>query len=75
MRTADGEMVLCAIVGLYPDSLGLQHGVPMSSYVSKFRGMRFEPSGRTFDQPPHVVTSLLDMLAEWLARTFPENAT
>jgi ribonucleoside-diphosphate reductase alpha chain len=30
-------------------SLGLQYGVPLEVYVSKFAHMRFEPSGMTND--------------------------
>ena len=30
-------------------SLGLQHGVPLATYVRKYVNMKFEPSGMTDD--------------------------
>src|SRR5256885_9232221 len=41
-------------------SLGLQYGVPLEVYVSKFAHMRFEPSGMTNDPDIRVANSLVD---------------
>ncbi len=39
-------------------SLGLQHGVPLSTYVRKYTNMRFEPAGITDDPDLRIATSL-----------------
>src|SRR3712207_7291932 len=41
-------------------SLGLQYGVPLEVYVSKFAHMRFEPSGLTNDPDIRVAKSIVD---------------
>lgn len=48
-------------------SLGLQAGVPLEVYVSKFAGMRFAPAGRTDDPELPIATSLMDYVARRLA--------
>jgi ribonucleoside-diphosphate reductase alpha chain len=48
-------------------SIGLQYGVPLESYVSKFMNMRFEPAGMTDDAEIRFSTSLVDYLARKLA--------
>jgi ribonucleoside-diphosphate reductase alpha chain len=48
-------------------SLGLQHGVPLASYVSKYSNMRFEPAGITDDPDLRIATSLLDYIFRRLA--------
>ncbi len=48
-------------------SIGLQYGVPLESYVSKFMNMRFEPAGMTDDQELRFATSLVDYVARKLA--------
>ena len=48
-------------------SLGLQHGVPPETYVSKFKGMRFEPMGMTDDPEIPDVSSVGDYLARRIA--------
>jgi ribonucleoside-diphosphate reductase alpha chain len=52
-------------------SLGLQHGVPLQSYTSKLRGMRFEPSGATPDPDIRIAGSIVDLVARWLDTKFP----
>ncbi len=47
-------------------SIGLQHGVPPEAYLSKFRGMKFEPNGLTGDKKYPTATSILDLIARWL---------
>jgi ribonucleoside-diphosphate reductase alpha chain len=48
-------------------SLGLQHGVPLETFVAKFAEMRFEPLGMTDDPDVPTVTSVGDYLARRLA--------
>ncbi len=43
-------------------SLGLQYGVPLEAFVSKFVNMRFEPSGMTDDPDVRMAQSLLDYM-------------
>ncbi len=51
-------------------SLGLQHGVPLEVYVSKFAHMRFEPSGATNDPDIRVAKSLVDYIFRWMGKRF-----
>ncbi|MEZ5100762.1 MAG: vitamin B12-dependent ribonucleotide reductase [Thermoleophilia bacterium] len=51
-------------------SLGLQHGVPLEVYVSKFAHMRFEPSGPTNDPDIRVAKSLVDYIFRWMGKKF-----
>jgi ribonucleoside-diphosphate reductase alpha chain len=48
-------------------SIGLQYGVPLEAYVSKFMNMRFEPAGMTDDPEIRFSTSLVDFMARKLA--------
>jgi ribonucleoside-diphosphate reductase alpha chain len=48
-------------------SLGLQYGVPLEAYVSKFINMRFEPSGITADPDIRFASSLVDYIFRRLA--------
>ena len=48
-------------------SLGLQHGVPLATYVRKYTNMRFEPAGITDDPELRIATSLLDYIFRRLA--------
>ena len=48
-------------------SLGLQHGVPLATYVRKYSNMRFEPAGITDDKDLRIATSLLDYIFRRLA--------
>jgi ribonucleoside-diphosphate reductase alpha chain len=48
-------------------SIGLQYGVPLESYVSKFMNMRFEPAGMTDDPEIRFTTSIVDYLARKMA--------
>ena len=56
-------------------SLGLQYGVPLEVYVSKFSHMRFEPSGLTNDADIRVAKSLVDYIFRWLGKSFLDPAT
>ena len=51
-------------------SIGLQYGVPLATYVSKFVGMRFEPAGYTDDPEIRRAESVLDYLFRRLALDF-----
>ena len=51
-------------------SLGLQYGVPLEVYVSKFSHMRFEPSGMTNDQDIRVAKSIVDYIFRWMGKKF-----
>ncbi|MHB1504523.1 MAG: vitamin B12-dependent ribonucleotide reductase [Acidimicrobiales bacterium] len=48
-------------------SLGLQHGVPLATYVRKYTSMRFEPAGITDDPDLRIATSLVDYIFRRLA--------
>jgi ribonucleoside-diphosphate reductase alpha chain len=51
-------------------SLGLQYGVPLEVYVSKFAHMRFEPSGSTNDADIRVAKSIVDYIFRWMGKRF-----
>ena len=51
-------------------SLGLQYGVPLEVYVSKFSHMRFEPSGLTNDPDIRVAKSIVDYVFRWMGKKF-----
>ncbi|MEY2474786.1 MAG: ribonucleoside-diphosphate reductase alpha chain [Actinomycetota bacterium] len=48
-------------------SLGLQHGVPLRTYVEKYSNMRFEPAGMTDDAELRIASSILDYVFRRLA--------
>jgi ribonucleoside-diphosphate reductase alpha chain len=48
-------------------SIGLQYGVPLEAYVSKFINMKFEPSGMTNDPDIRFASSLVDYVFRRLA--------
>ncbi|WP_439378224.1 vitamin B12-dependent ribonucleotide reductase [Amycolatopsis lexingtonensis] len=48
-------------------SVGLQHGIPLEFYVSKFSNLRFEPAGMTDDPDIRIATSVMDYLFRRLA--------
>jgi ribonucleoside-diphosphate reductase alpha chain len=51
-------------------SLGLQYGVPLEVYVSKFAHMRFEPHGMTNDPDIRVAKSIVDYVFRWMGKRF-----
>jgi ribonucleoside-diphosphate reductase alpha chain len=51
-------------------SLGLQYGVPLEVFVSKYAHMRFEPSGPTNDPDIRVAKSIVDYIFRWLGKRF-----
>ena len=62
-------------------SLGLQHGVPLATYVSKYSNMRFEPAGITDDADLRIATcrtrnargSVFCRRRSGCSRPFPES--
>jgi ribonucleoside-diphosphate reductase alpha chain len=48
-------------------SLGLQHGVPLATFVKKYTNMRFEPAGMTDDPDLRIAQSLMDYIFRRLA--------
>jgi ribonucleoside-diphosphate reductase alpha chain len=48
-------------------SIGLQYGVPLEAFVSKFINTKFEPSGMTNDPDIRFATSLVDYVFRRLA--------
>jgi ribonucleoside-diphosphate reductase alpha chain len=51
-------------------SLGLQYGVPLEVYVSKFSHMRFEPAGMTNDPDIRNAKSIVDYIFRWMGKRF-----
>ncbi|HVL33183.1 MAG TPA: vitamin B12-dependent ribonucleotide reductase, partial [Actinomycetota bacterium] len=56
-------------------SLGLQYGVPLEAYVSKFMNMRFEPAGMTDDPDIRFATSIIDYVFRRLALDYLDEDT
>ncbi|MGP0032214.1 MAG: LAGLIDADG family homing endonuclease [Acidimicrobiales bacterium] len=48
-------------------SLGLQHQVPLATYVRKYASMKFEPAGITDDPELRIATSLVDYIFRRMA--------
>ncbi|WP_449065109.1 vitamin B12-dependent ribonucleotide reductase [Planomonospora algeriensis] len=48
-------------------SIGLQYGVPLETYVSKFVNMRFDPAGMTDDPDIRMASSVVDYIFRRLA--------
>ncbi|RJS46456.1 vitamin B12-dependent ribonucleotide reductase [Nocardioides cavernaquae] len=58
-------------------SIGLQYGVPLETYVSKFTNLRFEPAGLTDDPDVRMAQSIMDYIFRRLAldyMTFDERS-
>jgi ribonucleoside-diphosphate reductase alpha chain len=51
-------------------SIGLQYGVPLETWVSKFTNMRFEPAGMTDDPDIRMSSSVMDYIFRRLALDF-----
>ena len=48
-------------------SIGLQYGVPLEAFVSKFANMRFDPAGMTDDPEVRMAQSVMDYIFRRLA--------
>ena len=55
-------------------SISLQYGLPVEEAVSRFKGMRFDPSGPTSNPEIPEATSILDYIARYLERHFGADA-
>jgi len=55
-------------------SICLQYGLPIEDAVSRFKGMRFEPSGPTSNPDIPEATSILDYIARYLELHWGANA-
>ena len=55
-------------------SVGLQHGVPLTTFVRQFINLRFEPAGVTDDPEIRLATSILDYLFRRLAVDYLSSA-
>jgi ribonucleoside-diphosphate reductase alpha chain len=51
-------------------SIGLQYGVPLETYVSKFVNMRFDPAGTTDDPDVRMAQSIMDYIFRRLALNY-----
>ncbi|MDQ6840063.1 MAG: ribonucleoside-diphosphate reductase [Actinomycetota bacterium] len=69
MKVAKQGSTLAGIMDAFAISvsLGLQHGVPLSTYVKKYTSMRFEPAGMTDDPELRIAQSLVDYIFRRLA--------
>ena len=54
-------------------SVALQYGVPLETLCSKFKYMRFEPSGYTSNRDIPMAASIPDYLFRYLSQTFIEE--
>ena len=54
-------------------SMAMQHGIPMATITEKLRHQKFGPRGRTADKDFPSCTSMFDLIAQWLDRTFPDG--
>ncbi|MCL2396199.1 MAG: ribonucleoside-diphosphate reductase, partial [Acidimicrobiaceae bacterium] len=69
MKVAKQGSTLAGIMDAFAISvsLGLQHGVPLATYVKKYTNMRFEPAGMTDDADLRIAQSLVDYIFRRLA--------
>ena len=69
IRVSKQGSTLAGIMDAFAISVshGLQHGVPLRSFVDAFVGMRFEPAGMTDDPEVRIANSLIDYLFRRLA--------
>jgi ribonucleoside-diphosphate reductase alpha chain len=56
-------------------SVGIQYGVPLEVFVSKFAHMRFEPSGITNDPDIRIAKSIPDYIFRWMGKRFLDAET
>ena len=54
-------------------SIGLQYGVPLETFVSKFSYMRFDPEGITKNPEIPFAKSMPDYIMRWLASRFIDD--
>src|SRR4249920_110963 len=56
-------------------SVGIQYGVPLEVFVSKFAHMRFEPSRMTNDPDIRIAKSIPDYIFRWMGKRFLDAET
>lgn len=56
-------------------SMGLQHGVPMTTFADKFAYMQFEPMGFTRDKDIKMAKSIVDFIFRWMLIRFKPTET
>ncbi|QIG41536.1 vitamin B12-dependent ribonucleotide reductase [Nocardioides anomalus] len=56
-------------------SIGLQYGVPLETYVSKFSNLSFEPAGLTDDADVRMAKSIMDYIFRRLALDYLDFET
>jgi ribonucleoside-diphosphate reductase alpha chain len=56
-------------------SIGLQHGIPLETLMSKMEFTRFEPSGFTGNADIPMAHSIVDYIARWMLLRFELGAT
>jgi ribonucleoside-diphosphate reductase alpha chain len=56
-------------------SIGLQYGVPLTTYVEKFTNLRFEPAGMTDDPDIRIAQSMMDYIFRRLALDYLPSET
>jgi ribonucleoside-diphosphate reductase alpha chain len=54
-------------------SIGLQCGVPLETFTSKFAYWRFEPCGMSDNSHIRFASSVLDYVSRWLEQRFLEG--
>jgi ribonucleoside-diphosphate reductase alpha chain len=60
---------LLDIIGIQA-SFALQYGIPLEVLCVKFRGMSFEPAGKTGNPEIPQCSSIIDYIFRWLERTY-----
>src|SRR5436189_203556 len=65
--TALAGLMNCFMIAV---SIGLQYGVPLEVWVSKFAHMRFEPAGMTNDADIRIAKSIPDYVFRWMGKKF-----
>jgi ribonucleoside-diphosphate reductase alpha chain len=55
-------------------SVGLQHGVPLSTFIDKLKGTKFEPAGFTGNKDIRTTSSIGDYLGRWFEQKFSGGA-
>jgi ribonucleoside-diphosphate reductase alpha chain len=53
-------------------SIALQYGIPLKTFIRKYRNIGFEPSGITSNQEIQFAKSIPDYVFRWLESKFPE---
>ncbi len=56
-------------------SLGLQHGVPVDTFIKHFKGVRFEPSGNTSNPDVPHCESIVDYIVKLLEMDYGTKPT